>query len=79
MNDLISRKALLVEYDRVHIGPPGNARKLIEDAPAVDAVPVVRCKDCKHMRVHKRCCTCLKRLGTLPDDLMSYCSAGEKG
>ena len=41
MNDLISRKALLAEYDRVHIGEPGKARKLIEDAPTVDAVEVV--------------------------------------
>ena len=36
MNDLISRKALIAEYDRVHIGEAGNARKLIENAPAVD-------------------------------------------
>lgn len=35
--DLISRSALIAEYDRVHIGPPGGARKLIEDAPAVEA------------------------------------------
>ena len=35
MSDLISRKALLAEYDRVHIGAPGGARKLMEDAPAV--------------------------------------------
>ena len=41
MDDLISRKALLAEYDRVHIGEPGKARKLIEDAPTVDAVEVV--------------------------------------
>jgi hypothetical protein len=41
MNDLISRKALLAEYDRVHIGEPGRARKLIEDAPAVQQwIPV---------------------------------------
>lgn len=39
--DLISRKALIAEYDRVHIGTPGGARKLMEDAPAVDAVEVV--------------------------------------
>ena len=39
--DLISRKALIAEYDRVHIGPPGGARKLMEDAPGVDAVEVV--------------------------------------
>ena len=38
MNDLISRKALITEYDRVHIGPPGGARKLMKDAPTVDAV-----------------------------------------
>lgn len=37
MDDLISRKALLAEYDRVHIGEPGKARNLIEDAPRVDA------------------------------------------
>ena len=43
MNDLISRKALIAEYDRVHIGPPGGARKLMEDAPAVNAV-VLPCK-----------------------------------
>ena len=41
MDDLISRKALIAEYDRVHIGPPGGARKLMEDAPSVDAVEVV--------------------------------------
>ena len=40
-NDLISRSALIAEYDRVHVGEPGGARKLIEDAPAIDAAPVV--------------------------------------
>lgn len=39
-NDLISRGALLAEYDRVHVGPPGGARKLIENASAVDAVSI---------------------------------------
>ena len=47
-NDLISRAALIAEYDRVHVGEPGGARKLMEEAPAVDAEPVIRCKDCKH-------------------------------
>lgn len=31
---------LLAEYDRQHEGEPGKARKLIEDAPTVAAVPV---------------------------------------
>ena len=39
-NDLISRAALLAEYDRVHVGPPGGARKLMENAPSVNAEPV---------------------------------------
>lgn len=59
MGDLISRSALLAEIDRqrnwfavqgmygaehLMVHP---VRRLIEDAPAVDAVEVVRCKDCK--------------------------------
>ena len=35
-NDLISRSALIAEYDRVHVGPPGGARKLMEEAPAIN-------------------------------------------
>ena len=45
---LIDANALIVEYDRVHIGEPGKARKLIEDAPTVDAVEVTRCGECKY-------------------------------
>ena len=37
---LIDADALLAEYDRQHEGEPGKARKLIEDVPAVAAVPV---------------------------------------
>ena len=45
---LIDANALITEYDRVHIGEPGKARKLMADAPTVDAVEVVRCEKCKH-------------------------------
>ena len=41
---LIDADALLATYDREHVGPPGRARKLIEEAP--DAL--VRCRDCKY-------------------------------
>ena len=41
MGRLIDKDKLLAEYDRVHQGPPGGARKLIEDAPVVDRwIPV---------------------------------------
>ena len=46
MSDLISKAALLAEYDKHHVGAPGGARKLIEAAPTIDAVPVVRCRYC---------------------------------
>lgn len=36
MRELIDRAALIAEYDRVHIGPPGEARKLMEDAPTIE-------------------------------------------
>lgn len=70
MGDPISRSALLAEYDRVHVGEPGNARKLIAEAPAVDAVEVVRCRDCKHGQRPTVC----ERLGTVvkPNDFCSY-------
>ena len=38
---LIDANALIAEYDRAHIGEPGKARKLMEDAHTVDAVEVV--------------------------------------
>ena len=40
---LINREALLAEYDRVHVGEPGKARKLIEDAPTIE----LRCEECE--------------------------------
>ena len=36
---LINREALIAEYDRVHIGQPGGARKLMVDAPEVKPEP----------------------------------------
>ena len=41
MAEYIEREALLEAYDKAHVGPPGGARKLIEEAPAADVAPVV--------------------------------------
>lgn len=51
------------------------------DAPRVDAVPVVRCKDCKHRdpEDHKCDCGALERAGCMfpvADDY--FCSCGER-
>lgn len=40
--EYIERNALIAEYDRIHIGPAGGARKLMVDAPAADVVEVRR-------------------------------------
>lgn len=42
--EYIERGALIAEYDRVHVGTPGGARKLMVDAPAADVVEVVHGK-----------------------------------
>ena len=39
---------LIVEMDRMFIK---DIRQVVDEQPTVDAVPVVRCKDC----VHKKC------------------------
>ena len=84
MNDLISRAYVLAEYDRQHKGPPGGARKIMEEAPAVDAVPVVMCKDCKyaHMTYDGMCkyCDFWQEDGgdALYLDKGFYCAAGER-
>ena len=89
-NDLISRSALLekavwmVEYDESGCGFDLKAVP-IEDvlkAPAVEAVEVCRCKDCKHYcpyegEEHKGDCAELVGLESCvyEDD---FCSYGEK-
>ena len=40
MSEYIEREALIAAYDAAHKGPPGGARKLMEDAPAADVVEV---------------------------------------
>lgn len=53
-----------------------SAVSLIEDAPTVDAEPVVRCENCKHAETDKIGCYC-----TLHDDRVAengFCSYGER-
>jgi hypothetical protein len=61
-----------------------NAIEIIESAPSVDAVEVVRCKDCKHRREfagnHTEICTCSEwgndMLIMHPDEF--FCQYGER-
>lgn len=58
---LIDADALVAAYDAAHDGPPGKARTLIMNAPTVDAMPVVWCKDCKYRyREMELCKSCIE-------------------
>ncbi len=56
----------------------------IEDAPTVDAVPVVRCKDCKHHHWEQEPCRgktehyCALHKGLVPVERDTFCSYGER-
>lgn len=58
--------------------------KQIDEAPTIDAVEVVRCKDCKHYKPQKKSahwensvnyCNRVVTMKTHPDD---FCSYGER-
>ena len=66
----IDEDALLAEYDRVHEGPPGKARILIEKAPTIEQEIIV-CADCKHWICHDRRCGYWNH-GVKPLDWCSY-------
>lgn len=49
----------------------------IENAPTIDAVPVVRCKDCKHRMLSGYCKVCWHSDGSYALD-GEFCSMGAK-
>lgn len=54
---------------------------MLEDCPTVDAVEVVRCKDCKHYMLwedsdDKK--TCAKSIGLMVSSPDDFCSYGER-
>jgi hypothetical protein len=57
----------------VNFAAHSKIQKLIADTPTVDAVPVVRCKDCTH-EFGGRCSICWFQKRK-PDD---FCSYGER-
>ncbi len=89
MVDLIDRQSLLEwfknwsDYDEFSVG---YITGVIEDEPSVDAVEVVRCKDCKHWDIfdthstlmpnHKRCKGSIGKTSYTAHDF--YCAFGER-
>ncbi len=94
MSDLISRKALVKVILAVRDRIPRNwnagewlrgglhkALRAVETAPAVDAVEVVRCKDCKHRGDGYACPMYFAHMHCEDDDFTSddgFCERGAK-
>ena len=77
MAELIDREALkeaLLERGFY----PAIVKGVLESAPAVDAVPVVRCKDCKWLydEMDDYCCRSHRGLVRICEN--SFCSYGER-
>ena len=72
--DLISREALKKRLGDLHFQNYGNAIMAVMEAPAVDAVEVVRCRDCKHLMFSDCYGECGEgHMGIVsPDDFCSY-------
>ena len=81
MSDLIDRAALI--HDLIHNRSfyPVCVRRAIEDAPTIDAAPVVRCRECKH-RFFNECVDshCCQLWGDGFDGVAenAFCSYGER-
>ena len=54
------------------------AERVIDSQPTVDAVPVVRCKDCARCITHKGVHICNKWRTFQEVELDGFCSYGEK-
>ena len=81
--DALKTKAIKCETFNLYDAPvflKAVGTKEIDKAPTIDAVPVVRCKDCKHYEIHKpKVLENCERNGYIipmkPDD---FCSYGER-
>lgn len=94
MDEFISREATIKRIKEVYCAGcnsyngircracgAGDAIDMIEDAPAADVAPVVRCMDCKYLVAvnvnGKGIPTCrVSGMKVAPDE---FCSRGEKG
>lgn len=84
MNDLISRQAAyytLAEYYHLRTEEPHKSiKEALSRVPNIDAVPVVRCKDCKWCEKSSvtDMCICTHKFGLIDPILDDYCSYGER-
>lgn len=76
--DALVEKAYIMQEPNGFIHSVVTERQIIA-VPTIDAVPVVRCKDCKHMAVvgvGVRWCRAWEHINAMGDD--GFCCFGER-
>lgn len=84
MAEYIDREALIAEFKRLKLGENSFIERvfadgvyaIIEQFPAVDVAPVVRCKGCKYNIGTKKCLNPDSFFAVPKDD--DFCSYGER-
>ena len=66
-NDLISRSALEAEFAGPFVQTYKECREALREAPAVDAVEIVRCKDCANRGDTDKCPMCDSNFEVTPE------------
>ena len=75
MDEYIARKTAK-RWLAFAVGTGVSAAETIDQVPAADVAPVVRCKDCKYNRGSKKCLNPDSFFSVPKDD--DYCSYGER-
>lgn len=79
MTDLISREAAIAWFFRPYSNEKYysnlDVKRALKAIPAVDAVPVIRCRDCKHSIENAKHIDVACEWSSDPD---FYCAAGER-
>lgn len=85
--DALKTKAVRCETFKLYDAPvflKAVGTKEIDRAPTIDAVPVVRCKDCKHYKPQKKAAhwesrtNYCNRIVTIKVQPYDFCSYGER-
>lgn len=79
----IDADALLKAFADFPYGYRGMIKLEIENTPTIDAVPIIRCKDCKHFHVYEvsdiKLFQCERvRMNVILMDEDDYCSRAER-
>ena len=74
----LKERAIRVSTAKEHCYIKAVGTREIDKAPTIDAVPVVRCKDCVHMKnqFHARFCNVWCMYNGMGDD--GFCNYGER-